>query len=166
MVGRTGTSEAITALAQRILKLDPPGSALLADIAPRMDSATIQHAVRYLLAQDVHHVELAMRVAGEELGFLGSADLRKMPTYAWFTKRLRHAGAENRVQLEPVESRAVGAWLRACGLLADQDAARLLVDELCGLGLSPHDPLLALMQFNAALPAAPFPPTPNSGPPG
>ncbi|RAI01656.1 hypothetical protein DLJ53_09580 [Acuticoccus sediminis] len=144
-VARTGDHASVAALAERALAATAPR--LLAPLFDRLGDDARSALLPALLAAG--GLDVAAEVCRADFGSVPAGTLRRAPEIAQLIQSAKDLMDPKAAQAASIR---LATGLLPLGLLADQDAARRLVLAFTDASLSPSDPSLALLAFNARLP--------------
>ncbi len=148
MVGRTGSQAVVLALADRILSESSAFTGALNPLLERMTAEERWQRLPAVLKKEPDSLVTALRFAEGNLGRLGMNTLAQAPRLKSLVKTVK-AVAEG--EAKNAQTAALQTELFQLGLIADQAAARDLVQTITEAGMSRADAALLMLQFNAAL---------------
>lgn len=149
-VGATGSIAAVRALVERLLDdRDAPVASLL-PLAERLAQGERDELLPRAISRDGDLFETSLAIAGTSLGKAPLAALLASPN---------HAALEHNVKVlvrgddagRAAALHVLDQLLPRVGLLLDGAGARTLLDQITAWGLSPAEPRLDLLHFNASL---------------
>jgi hypothetical protein len=150
MVAATGADAAVRALLQEMLEDDGFPLVQARPLAPRLTPAERRTALPGIIARDTDGFETTLAMMDRILGEVPLAMLLAAPGYAALEAQADAALSGDEAR-RPVAAKLLGAMVTRLALLLDAAAAAAMVARLTEWGISPADPLLDLMQCNAAL---------------
>lgn len=150
MVAATGSDAAVRALLHEILTDDAFPLAQARPLAARLTPAERRTNLPGIIARDADGFETALAMMDKTLGEVPLAMLLAAPGYATLEAQVDAARGGDEAK-RPAAAKLLGAMVTRLALLLDAAAAAAMVARLIDRGISPADPLLDLLQLNAAL---------------
>lgn len=149
-VGATGSIPAVHALIERLLEDKDAPAALLPPLAERLPPSEREAMLPQVMSRDGDLFESTLAIAGTSLGKVPLAALVASPNYTTLERNVkglvRGDDAERTAALHILDQ-----LLPRVGMLLDGSSARALLGQVTAWGLSPAEPRLDMLHFNASL---------------
>lgn len=146
----TGSDAAVSALMEQLLENKEAPVALLRPLAERLEPEDRNTLLPRLVARDNDMFETTLHIAGGSLGQTPLAALAASPNWAALKSNVKTiASGDDAGRAEA--ARTLDLLLPRMGLLLDPPGALALIDQVSAWGLSPAEPRLDMLHFNAVL---------------
>ena len=149
MMAATGSDAAVRALLNGMLADDATPVGHLRALTPRLSAAERRPLLARIMARDADGLEAILDIAGSDLGAMPIAPLLASPTTTALSRLLDALNVEDPQRAS--RNAALGTMLNRIALLLDAPGAADIAARVTSRGLSPADPKLDLLRFNAAL---------------
>lgn len=150
MTAETGSDEAVRALLANLMREREASLATLLPLTTRLTVAERTALLPDLMQLDGHQFEASLEIAGDALGAVPLSALAASPSNNAIRANVEAAaGADANMRRNAMA--ILEHLLPRVGLLLDQAGAKALVLQVTSLGLSPAEPVLDMLHFNAAL---------------
>ena len=150
MVATTGSDRACRMLLDQMLDDAAFPLAHARSLGPRLKAEERRALQPRIMARDAEAFGTTLALMGRALGEAPLPALLASPGYALLTSAVEAAHGEDDARRQPADA-LLETMLTRVALLADAPAALALLARLPAAGLSPADPRLDLLRFNAAL---------------
>ncbi|MBL8536260.1 MAG: hypothetical protein JNM59_02520 [Hyphomonadaceae bacterium] len=150
MTAETGGDMAVRALLANIMRERETPLATLLPLTARLSVAERTALLPDLMQLDGHQFEASLEIVGDALGAVPLSALAASPSNNAIRANVEAAaGADDNMRRNAMA--ILEHILPRAGLLLDQAGAKALVVQVTSLGLSPAEPMLDMLHFNAAL---------------
>lgn len=150
MVADTGTDAAVRGLLDVALRGGETPLAFLQPLTGRLTAAERAALLPALMRLDGHFFEMTLATAGNSVGAAPLSALSTSPSYGSIQPNVE-AAANSDHNMRRNAMSILEQVLPRAGLLLDQAGAETLLAQITQWGLSPAEPVLDMLHFNAAL---------------
>ena len=148
---RTGGDDVITALFERLLQDRNAANDLLGTVSPRLGSDMQRQSTAAAMASKVNPLSTALACSGDDVGWLPREMIFASPALKGLKNDIRQSNKDEGGAKAAAVDRSIAASLFQLGLLASNDAAAALIDDLTSSGLLAADLRLDTLRLNALL---------------
>lgn len=150
MTAETGSDDVVRALLENLIRIREAPLGVLLPLTTRLTMEERTALAPSLIQLDGHAFEATLALVGDQLGGVPLSALTAAPSFGALRPNIEAAAGADHNQ----RRNAMGILeqvLPRIGLLLDNASATTLIAQITGWGLSPAEPLIDMLHFNAAL---------------